>query len=614
MPDATVNLDPAILDHNLAALAHTDSAVAATLDAARPRMPDAIAAVTRDDQLNLRLPTPDGQSTWFGGTSIPQTRATALISQFEAGNANVLLPGISEGSEAVLLLKQLGSHRAVIVWEPEPVNLLLALRLHDFAQAIEDDRLVFVVSDEEHLAEALLATLERRPGHFCPDRIMMWPWHSFAGISDCRSAVETVYHQTEHRRRKLLSKLQQRFASLPPSSPTAGPMNAALLSIHANEETWAWADGIASAARQADWQLRSAVIRIPADVHPLSRASMLAEGLDRLPQAALLLDVCRTDIADVLPPSVPAITWLTHHTPITKNMTARLGPADRVIAVDSKLTDELTAAGLDTKRISIRPLPSLLVNDDPPPDWIDRPYDVVIIANIASTEPTAYGHELQTHAKLWQAAIESIRSRVNHFTDADIEAVLDAAESKLRMRIDHSEARQHICQALSGPVAAGIVWHDVAQIIAQHKLTSAHWGKGWSAATGRKLAGPIPDLAGRAAIYRQAKCVVFASPTGIVPPDVLLAAQAGAAVIWRRHRVDERPGGLATLLQPGKEAIIFAANDRLPQALQKLLAKPETWHAITGQASLRCQSEHLPTHALEAFQAVATSFFTDRTA
>jgi hypothetical protein len=121
-------------------------------------------------------------------------------------------------------------------------------------------------------------------------------------------------------------------------------------------------------------------------------------------------------------------------------------------------------------------------------------------------------------------------------------------------------------------------------------------------------------LAGRAAIYRQAKCVVFASPTGIVPPDILLAAQAGAAVIWRRHGVDERPGGLATLLQPGKEAIIFAANDRLPQTIQKLLTNPEAWRAVTCQASLRCRAEHAPTHALEAFQAIATSFSKDRIA
>jgi glycosyltransferase involved in cell wall biosynthesis len=428
-----------------------------------------------------------------------------------------------------------------------------------------------------------------------------------AGIAPCRSAVEAAYHEIERRRRDRLVELQRQLNSLPSASGTTDNPPAVLLSIHTQEEIQALTDALISAAGSTGWDLAAAVIRKPGDVHPLSRASRLAAGLKSRPIAAILLDVCRNELADVLPPTVPAIIWLTHRSS-PDGILDRIGKTDQIMATDARMADSLTAAGVEATRITIAPLPCLLGDDDPPPDWDDRPIDVAICANLASTDPTVHGHDLPTHTKVWQTALERIRSRIDKFTDGDVPSMLTAAESVLRMRIDHPGARQSITRLLGGPAASALIWQDLVQHLARAKVKTDCWGLGWAADAGVQLRGPIPGLADRAAIYRQAKCVLFASPTGVVPADVLLAAAAGAVVIWRKHPLDTRPGGLANLLKPGEQAVVYAANRDLPRLVSSLLADAAAWRKITTAARQRCRTDHTPARAIALVKAAATSF------
>ncbi len=121
MADTTSSLDPKILPANLDALSEAFPRTFEQLNTVRASLPVAHAAPTRDGRINLRVSGPDGTETWFGRTSIPQVRARSLVDGFQAGQANVLLPGIAEGSEAQLLLARLGPHRAVFVWA-EPAH------------------------------------------------------------------------------------------------------------------------------------------------------------------------------------------------------------------------------------------------------------------------------------------------------------------------------------------------------------------------------------------------------------------------------------------------------------------------------------------------------------
>lgn len=604
MPDTTVTLDPATLDRNLDALARTDRAVAGQLAAAREHMPEATPAPTRDGQINLRIRTLDGREVWFGRTSIPLARAQSMLEQFDPGHGNVLFPGVAQGTEVGLMLHRLAAHRVVFVWEEDPIQLLLALRLHDWSAAIESQRLVLVMSDSDHLTDALVRCLEARNGHLCPERIMMWPWHTLSSIAGCRTSVEAAYRQIERDRAAKLAQVRALLDGLPSRSDDQ-ERTAVVLSIHPLQETLALADSLVSASAPATLQVVSSVVRSPADVHPLARAERLMEGLQHRPDVALLLETGRTDVADVLPPGVPAISWLSHATPLDASVTKRIGPDDKIMAVDSLAAERLTGAGIDRERISVHPWPCLLSAQESPPGWDARPIDVAVLANLTSVEPTAYGHDLPTHCKVWQVAVELLRERIDDFMDGQIGGILDRAESRLRVKIEEPGARRAIAELLSGPVATSLLWGHISQVIIKQKLKSGFWGAGWS---GEQHQGPLPAWGERQAVYRRCKCVVFVSPVGVVSPDLLLAASCGAVVLWRAHPRDRQPGGLETLLRPDSEVLTFANSGALFRTLTNLLSTPDRWREMATAAWQRSQADHLPARRLADVSAVAASF------
>lgn len=595
-----LELDPGILERNLAALSRVDPPLAETIRAAAAEAPDVTPAATRDGQVNFRISTSGGKPAWFGRTSIPLVRANALLERFDPGHGNVLLLGIGQGTEAALLLGRLSKARAVFVFETEPINLLLALRLHDFEPAIADERLVLLTAPAERLADALRQALERRPGHACPARIMVWPFKTPIAADACRITAEEVYRDIESQRARRLETMQAKLSDLP--APPGGEPSIALFSIHTLDETLAYGQQLADAAREAGQLAARSLIQLPGDVHASARATRLADQLEHRPSAALLLDVCRAEIGDVLPDNVPAISWFGHHVPTDERIVDRLGPADRVVAADAAVARQLADNGVAADRITIRPLPAPLPIDADPPDWADRPFDVVVLANLGPTDPESYGHQLPTHVAVWNAAVERLRADIDKFVSTNIDTILDDTERKLQRRIEDPKARQRIAELLAGPVAGGLTWIDLARKLPQElhrKDLSFHaWGHGWTAGANLIHHGPLPRLVERQAICRQAKCALFAHPGGWLGPDLLLAAGSGAAVVWRSHPHDAKPGGFHALLEPGREAVAFDRNRQAAATIAKLLASPDQWRSYVTAAMEACRARHTGAAAL----------------
>ncbi|HOA75867.1 MAG TPA: glycosyltransferase [Phycisphaerae bacterium] len=600
MADTTPTLDARIFERNLRAWRLSHPHLAEAIDAALPRLPEVTLAPTRDGRLNFLLPQPDGRPTWFGRTSIPHVRAAALVERFELGNTNVLLPGVGEGTEIGLLLQRLGRHRALFVWETDPANLLLAFQLHDLAEPLRDGRLVTILSDAANLTQAIVETFERLPGHFLPDRVMVWPWQTPPEITSLQRAVEAACRTIEERRAARLTDLQNRLVALPPTPPAGRPPVIALLSIRPDDEMQAWTDGMISAADEVGWATATALVRGPADLHPVARAARLATGLKHAPDFALLLDVCRGDVADVLPAAVPAVHWLSHATPVDDTLPTRIGPSDRFVAVDSVVADRLVSAGVDPARISVRPQPCLVTCDEPP-GWDERPIDVAIVADLFATDSQSHGFDLPSHIAIWNAVLELIRPNLDGFTDGDIEAMLVQTERRGRMRIEDAFVRKQLLATLAGPVAGTLILRALAQALVESGLTVACYGTGWADVAGLTATGPLPRFADRVPLYQQAKCALFASATGIVTADVLAAAAAGAAILWRAHPRDSRPGGFATILDPRQEATRFDRNKSVVSLCRRLLASADEWRTIVTAARHRCQSEHVPEVALAKF-------------
>lgn len=602
MADTTSSLDPTLLQSNVDSLRIHFPDLAARIDEARNCSPRVLAASTRDGGVNFRIQEPDGES-WFGRTSIPFVRAQALVDRFQAGQANVLLPGIGEGSEVELLLQRLGPHRAVFVWEQNVVNLRLALQLHDFAEAIASGRLMLVLAEPARLTEAMLETLAQLPGLLCPERILMWPWLTPAEVAPWRSAVEAAYHEIEQRRQTWLNEVRHRLESLPPE-PDGRRLTALLCSAQTQEETWAWADALVSESFQAGWHLVPALIRSPGDVHPLARVSRLAEGLERAPDLALLLDSCRAELSEVLPASVPAISWLSRRTSIDQTLPGRLGPKDFLIATDSTVAEQLAAAGVDPNCVTVCPQP-VLAPCNGTADWQDRPFDVALVANLAPLDSQAYGFDLSSHVAVWKAALDLLRAELDDFSQARVRSLLTRAESKARTKIDDPELRSRIMQVLGGPVACTLILNDLAQHLANCKLAITCLGQGWAPQPGLDVAGAQARLADRIQVWQRAKCALFVSTTGGVAPDVLLAACAGAAVLWRAHPKDDAQGGFSTLLTPGSQAVVFERNRNATEKIVRLLDETEKWREIVTSAIERCRTDHAPNAALARIRVIA---------
>jgi len=254
---------------------------------------------------------------WFGRSSIPQTRALALLDQFNAGNGNILLPGMAAGIEAKLLCERLGPLRAVFVWEPSVLAVRLALRLHDYSEAIARERLVLLIRPLETLGEAFVDWLRGHPGHLPPERLMMYPWQSWAELSSIRSVIEGVHRDAEaHRSAALADARTVRVVTGEREHPRI-----AVLSLHAHELNWATADALAAAAGALGGSATVVDIRGPGDMHPLARLGRLGKAGDL--HAAVLLDIFRNDVAELLPAELPVVSWLSGKLPA-----AQLAPGD----------------------------------------------------------------------------------------------------------------------------------------------------------------------------------------------------------------------------------------------------------------------------------------------
>ncbi len=613
----TPMLEPAVFESNVAALHRTDPALAGRLTStgqATGFCP--VLTATRDGRRNFRITRPDGVVEWFGRTSIPSVRADALLERFEPGHANVLLPGIGEGSEARLLTHRLGRHRAVFVWEEDHAPVRLMLQLHDVAAAIAEQRLVFLVCPAEELTRTLVSWLEDHPGHLCPERIMMWPWQSPAEVAPCRTAVEAAYQQIAQERQRALADIRTRHEALPAvdpgepaarPAPLAGPV-IALLALHAQDQSWVLADALAAGASSLGWHPITVDVRGPGDMHPLARASRLANSHAGRPDLALLLDIGRHQVHDTLPDSVPAVCWLSPQATIDADF-ARQAAGDPVAVTSNRLAEQAAACGIDERRLTVCPAPCLAALDTEAPDAnADRPIDVAIFADLEPVDAASLGLQLPAYAQIWQTAVDLLTARIETFTDGQAEALLARAEAKMTGRIDEPILRQEIVEALSSRVPCCVLARFIAQSLVNNKINVEIHGTGWPEGFGAAIQVPARTIARRGEIMSASKMVVHADVTGQATGEALLAAGSGAVLVARIHPRDDQAGGLHTLLEPGREMLVFCNARELADQVGGLLQDEPRRRAIADRARCRCQADHTPAARLQQLRAVASSF------
>jgi hypothetical protein len=571
---------PETLTRNLAALSSVDPAFAASLAEPLPDEDCYTPAPARDGQISFRRTHADGSVEWLGRSSIPWTRALVTVEQFQPGNGNVLLPGISAGIEAKLLCERLGSHRAVFVWEPNALAVRLALRLHDLQESIAEQRLVLLVCPFESLSAAFVEWLREHPGHLCPDRLLMYPWQTYAEMASIRSAIEAVHRETEERRAAEMAKLPAVSAA---DSGLERP-SIALLAMHTRQVNWATVDALAAAVRALGGSATIADIRGPADMHPLARTQRLAAA-GKL-HAAILIDILRGDVSDILPGALPVVSWMSGQV-IPESVGNRIGPADKIAAANNGVAEQFITAGANADQVMVCPPPCLA----PPAPAADaeRDVDIAIFADLLPTESAAYGYTLETHAQLWQAAVELLKADVELFSDARIADLLSQAERRLKVRVDDASTRKGMVRALAQCVAPALLWQRVMSGLAETRLALQLRGAGWPADA--PSAGPA-SLQEHATLCRRAKVVIHIDPSNAATSQALIAAGSGAVLLARAESHHRQPGGLATLLEPGTDMLVFSSTREMLTQARRLVSDASLRAQIAARAVARCHAEH----------------------
>ncbi|HSW45282.1 MAG TPA: glycosyltransferase [Phycisphaerae bacterium] len=571
-------------------------------------------AHTRDGHLSFRISADDGQPAWLGRTSIPLVRAEVLLEKFDSGTGNVLLPGLGQGMEVSLLLLRLGSHRAVFVWETQAEALALAMRLHDWHGAIATGRLKFLVCSLEQLAQVLPDWLDRHPGYLCPERIMMWPWSAPGELAACRSAVQRAYEQTDRRRGDLLAWEREEFkaqvrarvesSKTPGHAFATGPL--VIMSLHVREDLRAVGESLAAGAAAGGLQVVEVLVRGPADLHPLGRLRKLRTACDEAPSAAVLLDCGRQQVQELCPRPIPVLSWV--GPAALPTLVAGLADGDGVAATTRRVAERLKAAGWNRGEIPVVPYPCVADLSEAGVVDRERPIDVLLVGDIGPTDPEPFGYSLHTHCQLWKTASELIRARIETFTEAQGVGLFARGEQKCGVRLEETPLRRTMVEAIGTFVADTLLALFLAQPLSEMGLVFRVAGRGWEHSNLATLAVPSDTHAGLREVFRQSKLVVWANVTGEVSLVPLMAAGSGAVVLAKSHPRDAQPGGLITMLEPGKEMLSFNLARELVAAIRQLLARVEMRARLVSAARSRCLSDHLPQHRIKAIQIAASSY------
>ncbi|MDO8630606.1 MAG: hypothetical protein Q7R41_08930, partial [Phycisphaerales bacterium] len=260
---------------NLAALRVRQADVAGSVDAAT--VPDGVArAVGRDGSPTLLVPNPEPLKPipsspvhhsqgvaqhvprhprgvtlqWFGGSSMPRVSAEEMFCNVRADGGSVTLPGILTGVEALVIAGRLARQGAVFVVEELPMNLKLAMHVHDYAELFGDGRLVFVLADD--LGARLRTFFSEHAGYELPGNMFRVPQRSAGQIAELQRRIEHAGGEVIRVQTEIVAARLHRLSgrSLEPLSDAP---RAAILSVDARSAATAAADRVVRALQCLGW-------------------------------------------------------------------------------------------------------------------------------------------------------------------------------------------------------------------------------------------------------------------------------------------------------------------------------------------------------------------------
>ncbi len=552
-------MTPSFLEPNLAALHRWLPRVADRL-ASTPIPPDwQPTAGTDATATYCRREIPDDPLCWLGRTSMPAASAAPLVANMTAATGIGL--GIGTGYEWLTFLNRLTSDQLIYVFEPDPVQVRLALTICTMTAALDAGRILLLTGPDA--AQELAAFLENHPGFEPPSVIHPLPTIDPAQrntlLAQAESMVRQAVTQRAERTTQAIAQLNSQPAptdperrlvlSLQQDGPTQRPLRAAM----------------EACARSHPDKVKELLL----DHH--SSASLLARinaALQHHP-AVITSDLFRSQLGPCIPPHAFVETWIppTPHYSFWFTLPAAVpSPThDRIICHNVEHQDLLQSANMINVRIVPIAIPAVSIPT--PSIEISIRHTSALLGDLPSMDPEAHGLKLPSHTAVWNAARDLILEDPLAVHTAMLPDLFRRAQARCGVEIVEPQLVDSLNRGIRHVLAVSGVAIGLAKLLCDAGLSVRCIGSGWNTPqiTGLPLQIiPTPakfsDLQN---LWQGVSILLHYNTAGTVDPLLLHAATADVALIAPEHPRQSSPGGLATLLEPAHHFLFPSRRNTL---------------------------------------------------
>lgn len=590
---------------NLAALRSVAPGLAETL-AAQAVPPTVQPTRGRDGTPTYLVTEPDGRRSWFGGTSMPTLSAPAILERSEAGRESTLLPCIGSGMEVRLLLERIEPHCAVFAYEPDPLQLALALRLHDLAGALADGRLILLGGPD--LAAALLGFFEQHLAYEFPTRIVRSPEFSTGQVQTIKAEVESAGRTVAGRQAAKALAAANTLRSRAACDPSAPP-RVAIVTVDPRPAACEDVRRLAATAEHMGWPAATCAPDHPARCHIVARLETIARH-----KADLVL-CCHTfggRIEPFLPEPLGAVTWFGPAARLSAALSEGVPKRGLHLASTPYQAQVLREAGLPAERVDVLEVgvDALAITPLAADDPACAPFacDVAILCDVADLRAACHVSE-ESQQRLFEAILHAAPSWAETYVPDHAEGILSAAEQRCDRSLKDDRIRAGFIGLIRDVIAPSVLARLAVERLVRQGLNVRVWGDGWSLAQplARLHGGPMPPVEDRNRICHAARAVLCPFFGALTARTVLEVIAAGGSVLCRQSDVPlpERHPQLADVLAAVPS---YRRLSELPRAIAPLLRAPDSKPdsaAVGARAALRAKvlAEHTLAHRLQAIQA-----------
>jgi hypothetical protein len=441
---------------NLVALQRDQPAVAERLTG--ESVPDDTTfLLARDGSLTAKVA---GQ--WWGGNSLPLRSAEAMLKDVTADVAVSCMIAPVHAAQVRHLLDKIEPQHAVLVIQPDAATVAVMLRCANFTTDITAGRLWIVTG--ESWATDLDALLTSQPGLPVPGRFVRTPDVDDATADPLLSTANTVFGRHIASRARQIASIR----STPPRHRAAmlhiGVITSSRFRLWSNAGN-VLASTLATSTPQhvcVAWE--TVDLDTPTTASPLAIAQ-LAQSCD----AIVAADLFRADHPNLLPASLPWVTWAT---------TPRVGqydpasPHDRLMIADPSWRSIATDAGWPADRIVIASWPTGMIDSTAPSGTGAH---LALLADVHDLTPPKFTESYSSHRLAWEAIASELTRDPFAITRAtDVNRYLDGHLARFNIARASIDRGAFVERLILPAFTIGL-----AGVLLEGQVPLALHGRGW---------------------------------------------------------------------------------------------------------------------------------------